>query len=73
MNDAIKNLLTPQLKTWGGASDDNFSEELEKFAMLIVTECIGICEDTDGDPSELSRFGRHSCALEIRQHFGVEE
>lgn len=45
----------------------------EKFAQLIVKECVAICEDTDGDPSADSRWGRRCCALEIREHFGVEE
>jgi len=39
MNERIKELLTPKLKEWGGASGDNFSEELEKFAELIIEEC----------------------------------
>ena len=39
MNERIKELLTPKLKEWGGASSDNFSEELEKFAELIIREC----------------------------------
>jgi hypothetical protein len=45
----------------------------EKFAELIVRECVAICEDTEGDPSADSRWGRRCCALEIREHFGVEE
>jgi hypothetical protein len=45
MNERIKELLTPKLKEWGGASSDNFSEELEKFAELIVRDCMLICED----------------------------
>lgn len=39
MNERIKELLTPKLKEWGGATGDNFSEELEKFATLIIKEC----------------------------------
>jgi hypothetical protein len=44
-----------------------------KFAELIVRECASICEDTEGDPSADSRWGRRCCALEIREHFGVGE
>ena len=45
----------------------------EKFAELIVKECASICEDTEGDTSADSRWGRRCCALEIREHFGVGE
>lgn len=45
----------------------------QKFAELIVQECVAICEDTEGDPSADSRWGRRCCAVEIREHFGVEE
>jgi hypothetical protein len=47
MNERIKEFLTPKLKEWGGASGDNFSEELEKFAELIVSECLNMCADSD--------------------------
>ena len=39
MKERILELLTPKLKEWGGGVDDNFSEELEKFAELIIREC----------------------------------
>jgi hypothetical protein len=45
----------------------------EKFAELIVRECIGICEDTEGEHIVDARWGKRCCALEIKQHFGVEE
>ena len=45
---------------------------LEKFAELIVRECIAICQDTDGEDNIDARSGRHDCAVEIREHFGVE-
>jgi hypothetical protein len=48
-------------------------DDIEKFAELIIKECVAICEDTEGDPSADSRWGRRCCALEIREHFGVEE
>ena len=34
----------------------------EKFAELIVRECVSICEENDSD-----------CALEIGEYFGVKE
>lgn len=45
----------------------------EKFAELIVRECVAICQDTDGEDNTDARSGRQDCALEIREHFGVEE
>jgi hypothetical protein len=46
---------------------------LEKFAELIVRECIAICQDIDGEDNIDARSGRQDCAVEIREHFGVEE
>ena len=46
---------------------------LEKFAELIVRECIAICQDTDGEDNIDARSGRQDCAVEIKEHFGVEE
>lgn len=59
MNERIKELLTPKLKEWGGASGDNFSEELEKFAELIIREC---AQFTDSD---IRKF--------ILNHFGIKK
>lgn len=81
MNERIKELLTPKLKEWGGASGDNFSEELEKFAELIVKECVWRsqgCHLADGyktaDLLELGyKKGVDNVTSQIKQHFGVEE
>jgi hypothetical protein len=48
-------------------------EEFEKFAELIVRECVDICQDTDGEEDAMALCGRQDCAVEIREHFGVEE
>ena len=50
-----------------------YSDELEKFAELIVRECVAICQDVDGEDSIEAKSGRQDCAVEIREHFGVEE
>ena len=42
----------------------DLSEELEKFAELIVRECAEVAEDYDG---------AHYVGTAIKQHFGVEE
>jgi hypothetical protein len=52
-------------------------ESLEKFAELIVRECIGCCEQVISDtvPKSIDTFeqGGIHCMDEIKQHFGVEE
>jgi hypothetical protein len=45
----------------------------EKFAELIVQECVAICQEVDGEDNIDARSGRQDCAVEIREHFGVEE
>ena len=47
--------------------------DTEKFAELIVKECVAICQDTDGEDNIDARSGRQDCAVEIKEHFGVEE
>ena len=49
------------------------NRDLEKFAELIVRECVAICQDTDGEDNTDARSGRQDCAVEIREHFGVKE
>jgi hypothetical protein len=48
---------------------------LEKFAELIVKECIGCCEQVISDPVPVSvdtfEQGGIHCMDEIKQHFGV--
>lgn len=43
-----------------------------EFAELIVRECVAICKDIDGEDNIDARSGRQDCAVEIREHFGVE-
>ena len=49
----------------------------EKFAELIVRECVGCCEQVISDPVPESvdtwLNGGSQCIDEIKQHFGVEE
>ena len=51
-------------------------EELEKFAELIVRECLGCCEQVISDPVPESvdtwLNGGSQCIDEIKKHFGVE-
>ncbi len=49
----------------------------EKFAELIVRECIGCCEQVISDPVPKNvdtwLNGGSQCMAEIKEHFGVEE
>ncbi len=53
--------------------DGQLHFDTEKFAELIVRECVAICQDTDGEDNTDARSGRQDCAVEIREHFGVKE
>ena len=48
----------------------------EKFAELLVRECLGCCEQVISDPVPKSvdtwLNGGSQCIDEIKQHFGVE-
>jgi hypothetical protein len=44
-----------------------------EFAELIVRECVAICRDIDGEDNIDAKSGRQDCAVEIKEHFGVEE
>jgi len=74
MNERIK-----QLAEQAGYLPDNFGishwdmPECKKFAELIVRKCVAICQDVDGEDNIDARSGRQDCAVEIKQHFGIEE
>ncbi len=65
------NLL--ELKQQAGIQDNPDQEGLDLFAELIVKECIAICKDIDGEDNIDAKSGRQDCAVEIKQHFGVDE
>ena len=81
MNEKIKELALDAgigFTLWddsGREMIDNYTpeERLTKFAELIVKECVAICQDTDGEDNIDARSGRQDCAVEIKEHFGVEE
>ena len=78
-----------ELAEQAGMTDDKFGMyfakdkhdedgvDLEKFAELIVRECIGCCEQVISDPVPKSvdtfEQGGIHCIDEIKEHFGVEE
>ena len=46
------------------------SEHMEKFAELIVRECIQVCKSRVGNSDY--NTGRMHCVSDLREHFGVE-
>lgn len=53
------------------------TENIQKFAELIVEECAKICLDRHDtwrwDDGPYSDSGPRDCARSIKEHFGVEE
>ncbi len=71
MNERIQKLAHEAgLPTY---NPDGIPTKLEKFAELIVRECVAICQDIDGEDNTDARSGRQDCAVEIREHFGLEQ
>jgi len=79
MNERIKELVkqatTIEEHKWG-VSYDNFDKE--KFAELIVRECVKFCEhesnDDDHDEYDMGMWVKaESIKTAIKEHFGVEE
>ena len=48
-------------------------DRMQRFAELIVQECVEVCEALKEDDGFDANFARTTCANEIRQHFGVDE
>ena len=72
MNERIKELIK-QCTSWSEGSTWTSHEEFdrEKFAELIVQECMAQCAD-NGSNDEWDK-GVRWAANQIKQHFGVEE
>ena len=80
MNKQIQNLKD---KIWADEywtkpnTDKLLPAQLNRFAELIVRECIGCCEQVISDPVPESvdtwLNGGEQCIDEIKKHFGVEE
>ena len=75
MNERIKEIAEQQ-----GFTGPNFyisSSELEKFAELIVKECIGIVENMPAGykdyRNQIEDAFRRDCITKFKEHFGVEE
>ena len=77
MNERIKELYEQSLiretgKDHAGNPMLVIKQNPEKFAELIVRECVAICQDVDGEDNIDAKSGRQDCAVEIKEHFGVE-
>ena len=74
MNERLKELIEE-------CTDRHFSEcvggfetfDKEKFAELIVRECVGICMKNQFDGAENYNNGSVSSAEFIKEHFGVQD
>ena len=82
MNERIKELAVASqlvyeedgklISTWEHYVD--LSEELEKFAELIVRECARVIDRGDGEMSSQAETSWcNVCRDDILKHFGVEE
>ena len=74
MNERIKELIkqatTIEEHKWG-VSYDNFDKE--KFAELIVRECVQVCADRGTHHDGLYSAWADDCSKRIGKHFGVEK
>ena len=74
MNERIRELAREAgLPTY---NPEGIPTKLEKFAELIVRECIGCCEQVISDPVPKSADtwlnGASQCIDQIKEHFGVD-
>ncbi len=68
MNKRIGELAEQAALLGPGSRIGNAHEATEKFAELIIRECLGICEEL-GDKG----MDGHYCADKILKHFGVDQ
>ncbi len=69
MNERIRELAHEAgLPTY---NPEGIPTKLEKFAELIVRECMEVCKSRVGNSDY--NTGRMHCASDLKEHFGVEE
>ena len=80
MNERINQLLCQAYdeavpETWTELSSEQLGRIYDKFAELIIRECIGCCESVISDPVPESvdtwLNGGEQCIQEINEHFGL--
>ena len=75
MNEQIRHLKNKVLDdhfsfTWTSMDYYDIEKFSEKFAELIVKECMSVCIDDIADPRDTTEL---KCAKKIKEHFGVKE
>ena len=70
MNERIRELAKDVGFDWHKYWDDVEHNRLEKFAELIVRECMSMCQTAVGNADY--NTGRLHCLNNIKEHFGVE-
>ena len=73
MNERIKELAEQAALLGPSSRVGNAHEATEKFAELIVRECIDIAGEEDFDVMMKEGYPCSQTAKKIREHFGVEE
>ena len=72
MNQRFQQLLAQSTNPpWDGEQGPMNEFNLERFAELIVKECIDVC--ANGWQGEFTAAGISQCVSDLREHFGVEE
>jgi hypothetical protein len=77
MNERIKELMGKTLDdkfshTWDTMTHEGLLQFSEKFAELIVRECVDIASQEDFDVMMKEGYPCSQTAKKIKQHFGVE-
>ena len=81
MNERIKQLAelskTPKTMMVDGVLQSVVTIDAERFAELIVRECVGVVENLSPGyndyRNQIEDAFRGDCVGKIREHFGVEE
>ena len=70
MNERIRELA--EQAGWDN-HHSKFDTRIEKFAELIVRECVQVCADRGAHHDGLYSAWADDCSKRIGKHFGVEE
>ena len=76
MNERLKQLAIESkliASEPNGFDQNNLSKAQEKFAELIVRECVQVCADRGTHHDGLYSAWADDCSKRIGKHFGVEE
>jgi hypothetical protein len=76
MNERINKLFGQAMdqsipETWTTLTHSQLSILKDKFAELLVRECIEVCKSRVGNSDYTT--GRMHCVSDLKEHFGVDE